>query len=82
MREVARGAIVRLLNGQGVACADAVVIQSAAFSALPSVLICPVTYEEVDAPLLRIAVSDGPGSGLPGRAWAMVELLSVRPRTS
>lgn len=77
MPELARGAVVRLVDGDGAPCGTAVVAQSSAFAALPSVLICPLTYETVDAPLLRIEVSDSRDCGLPGPAWIMVELLTA-----
>jgi len=80
MREIARGDIVHLLDERGAACTVAVVVQSAVFSALPSLLICPVTYEDVDAPLLRVPVGQSPETGLPAPAWAMAELLTAVPQ--
>jgi len=80
MREVGRGDIVRLLDDRGAPDLAAVVVQSTAFSALPSLLICPLTYEEVDAPMLRVSVGGGGDTGLPGPAWAMPELLTAVPR--
>lgn len=80
MREIARGDIVRLRDERGVPCAAALVVQSTAFSALPSLLICPLTYEEIDAPMLRVAVGGSSETGLPQPAWAMTELLTAVPR--
>jgi hypothetical protein len=80
MREVERGDIVHLLGDQGAGSVLAVVVQSTAFGALPSLLICPITDEEVDAPLLRIPVGDESALGLAGPAWAMIELVTAVPR--
>jgi mRNA interferase MazF len=80
MREVARGDIVRLLDDQGTTFAAAVVVQSTVFSGLPSLLVCPCSYEPVDAPLLRVPLGESADTGLPEQAWAMVELLTAVPR--
>jgi mRNA-degrading endonuclease toxin of MazEF toxin-antitoxin module len=82
MNEIDRGDIIHLVDDQGVASLTAVVVQSLAFAALPSLLICPLSYEEVDAPILRIPVGDGGNLGLAGPAWAMAELLTAVPRAT
>ena len=80
MHEVERGDIVYLLGSQGSASVAAIVVQSTAFSGLPSLLICPLTDEEIDAPLLRVKVHENGEKGLPRPVWAMVELLTAVPR--
>jgi mRNA interferase MazF len=78
MIEISRGDVVMLRatpaqkDGQ-----IAVVIQSPLFASLPSVLVCPLATDELDAPLLRIRVDSSERLPLPMAGWIMVELLSA-----
>jgi mRNA interferase MazF len=74
MADLARGDVVFLSGGDSASQHLGVVVQSAAFAALPSVLICPLTEEEIDAPLLRVRLTPSDDLPLPGPVWAMAEL--------
>ena len=57
----------------------AVVVQSDLFDATNSLVICPLTTEGHDAPLLRVAVRPSPTLRLAVPSWVMVEkITSVR----
>lgn len=59
----------------------ALVIQSDAFDALPSVTVLRLTSELHDAPLFRIAVQPTPENGLRVTSQVMVDLAVTLPRT-
>jgi mRNA interferase MazF len=56
-----------------------VVLQSDAFSREESVTICPLTSDprSADAPLLRVPVAAGPGTGLELESWAMADKITT-----
>lgn len=57
----------------------AVVVQSDLFDATKSLVICPLTTQGHDAPLLRVAVRPSPTLRLAVPSWVMVEkITSVR----
>lgn len=55
----------------------AVVIQDDLFSGTDSVTVCPFTTVEVDAPLLRLAISADAGSGISSDSIAMVDKVTT-----
>lgn len=57
----------------------ALVVQADAFDATDSVVVCLITSEALDSPLLRIKLS-GAGTGLEGPSWVMVETLTAIAR--
>lgn len=54
----------------------AIVVQSDAFSGTDSIVVCLITSEPLDAPLLRIPVRDQ-GAGLERASWVMVDKLTA-----
>ena len=54
----------------------AVVVQSDLFDATNSLVICPLTTQGHDAPLLRVAVQPSPTLRLAVPSWVMVEKIS------
>jgi mRNA interferase MazF len=59
----------------------ALIIQADAFHAIPSVTIAPLTGEIYEAPLLRITVPAGGGSGLRKVSQVMVDKITTVPRS-
>ncbi len=55
----------------------AVVVQSDVFNATSSLVICPLTTQARDAPLLRVAVRPSPGLRLAAPSWVMVEKITT-----
>lgn len=60
----------------------ALVVQDDRFSATESVTICPLTSTYVDAPLLRVPVLHGPGSGLDRDSYLMVDKVTTVRRSN
>ncbi|MGC8525318.1 MAG: type II toxin-antitoxin system PemK/MazF family toxin [Acidibrevibacterium sp.] len=57
----------------------AVIVQSDVFDGTHSLVVCPLTTEARDAPLLRVAVQPSPTLRLAAPSWVMVEkITSVR----
>jgi len=54
----------------------AVIIQSDAFEATFTVLICPFTSEEIEIPDMRFAVEPSPKNGLRARSWLMLDKIT------
>jgi mRNA interferase MazF len=59
----------------------ALIIQADAFDAVPSITVAPVTSDIYDAPLLRITVPAGAGSGLRKASQVMVDKITTVPRS-
>jgi mRNA-degrading endonuclease toxin of MazEF toxin-antitoxin module len=57
-----------------------VIIQSDAFAALPSVLVVPITFERIDARILRVPIDATDALPISSAAWAAVELTTAIPR--
>lgn len=55
----------------------AVVVQSDLFAGTRSLIVCPLTTEGRDAPLLRVAVTPGPALPLAAPCWVMVEKITA-----
>lgn len=55
----------------------AVVVQSDLFAETRSLIVCPLTTEGRDAPLLRVAVTLGPALPLAAPCWVMVEKITA-----
>ena len=61
----------------------ALVVQSDLFNEThASVTICPITSDQVDAPLFRLTVPGGPRTGLRRVSQIMVDKIVTVPRTS
>jgi len=58
----------------------ALVIQADAFDLHPSVTVLPLTSELHDAPLFRVTVGPGKGTGLDKRSQVMVDKATTVPR--
>ncbi len=57
----------------------AIIVQSDLIADVDSVILCPLTTFERDAPLFRVSVDAGPSTGLRHRSQVMVEKIrSVR----
>ena len=58
-----------------------VVVQSDFFNEThPSLTLCPITSHLLDAPLYRIAIEPGPGTGLKSPSQVMVDKIMTVPR--
>lgn len=55
----------------------AVIVQADVFDGTASVIVCPLTSVEVDAPLLRVPVEPTDALPLSGRSWVMVEKVTA-----
>jgi len=55
----------------------AVVIQSDRLTAIPTVIVCPLTSEQVDAPLVRLTIAPSSSNGLRQPSQAMVDKLQA-----
>ena len=55
----------------------AVVVQSDLFAETRSLVVCPLTTETQDAPLLRVPVTPGPALPLAAPCWVMVEKITA-----
>jgi len=55
----------------------AVVVQSDLFAETRSLIVCPLTTEGRDAPLLRVPVTPGPALPLAAPCWVMVEKITA-----
>lgn len=58
----------------------ALVLQSDAFSVIPSVTLAPLTTELLDAPLLRLSVSPTPENGLRTHSQVMIDKVMTVPK--
>ncbi len=58
----------------------ALIVQADAYAQHPSITILPLTSELQDAPLLRVAVEPGVGTGLRLRSQVMVDKATTIPR--
>ena len=58
----------------------ALVVQADAYAEHPSVTVLPLTSELHDAPLLRVTVEPGGGTGLRLRSQVMVDKATTIPR--
>ncbi len=58
----------------------ALVVQTDAYAEHPSVTVLPLTSELHDAPLLRVTVEPGAGTGLRLRSQVMVDKATTIPR--
>lgn len=81
MVEITRGSVVVIGKPVKGLRRFAVIIQSDAFAPLPSVLVAPLTFDEVDAPLLRVRLDSSDTLPMDSTAWIMVELVTAIPRT-
>ena len=59
----------------------ALIIQADAFDAIASITVAPVTSEVYDAPLLRIPLPAGAGSGLRKPSQVMIDKITTVPRS-
>ncbi len=55
----------------------AVIVQADVFDGTTSVIVCPLTGVEVDAPLLRVPVERSDALPLSGPSWVMVEKVTA-----
>lgn len=55
----------------------AVVVQSDLFAETLSLIVCPLTTEAREAPLLRVPVTPGPALPLAAPCWVMVEKITA-----
>ncbi|SOD99982.1 type II toxin-antitoxin system PemK/MazF family toxin [Caenispirillum bisanense] len=77
-----RGAIV-LVAGSGPYSRKprpAVVVQAEEFGGTESIVVCPLTTHDVDAPLFRPSFAPGEASGLQQVSYAMVDKIYAIPR--
>ena len=80
--EISRGAIVVIGEAVKSVRRLGVVVQADIFGGLLSVLVCPLTTEDVDAPLLRIRLDPSDQLPLQSVSWIMVEHLTAIPRNT
>jgi mRNA interferase MazF len=61
---------------------SALIVQADVYAEHPSVTVLPLTSELIDAPLLRVSVEPGAGTGLRRRSQVMVDkgVVSPNPR--
>jgi len=79
---VSRGDLVKIaVSGEYGKPRPALVIQSDALDAHPSVVVLPLTSELHKAPLFRINVGPGMGTGLREQCQVMVDKVTTVPRT-
>jgi mRNA interferase MazF len=79
--EISRGAIVIIGKPVKGVTKMGVIVQADIFGTLPSVLVCPITDVEIDAPLLRIRLDPSDTLPLAKSMWIMAELLTAIPRS-
>lgn len=58
----------------------ALIVQADVYAEHPSVTVLPLTSELIDAPLLRVGVEPGAGTGLRLRSQVMVDKATTIPR--
>jgi mRNA interferase MazF len=58
----------------------ALIVQADLYAGHPSVTVLPLTSELIDAPLLRVSVEPGAGTGLRLRSQVMVDKATTIPR--
>ena len=59
-----------------------VIVQDDRFDATPSVTVCPLTTNPVDAPLIRIAVEPTAATGIEQLSQIMVDKITTMPRAN
>ena len=59
----------------------AVIVQENAFAETLSLVVCPLTSEPIDAPILRIQVEPTPANGLRHTSRLMVDKLTTVPKS-
>lgn len=59
----------------------AVIVQENAFAETLSIVVCPLTSEPIDAPILRIQVETTPANGLRNTSRLMVDKLTTVPKS-
>jgi len=76
---VKKGDIVTVAAGTGYAGKPrpAVIVQEERVEGMLSEVICPLTSEEVNAPLVRLAVRPSEENGLRNPSWIMVDKIGV-----
>lgn len=78
-----RGDIVTVAGGvYATKPRPALVIQDDRFDATDSLTVCPFTSTEVDAPLLRVAVTADQGNGLQRDSFLMVDKITTIRRSN
>lgn len=80
--EFSRGSVVTIGKGGKGVRRLGVVLQADFLAGLPSVMVCPLTTDEVDAPLLRVRLDPSDTLPLQSVSWIMVELLTAIPRST
>jgi mRNA interferase MazF len=58
----------------------AIIVQSDAFDATNSIVICPLTHIDVDAEPIRFAVEPSPSNGLVKRSFIMTDKITALPK--
>ncbi|KEF40741.1 MAG: growth inhibitor PemK [Cyanobium sp. CACIAM 14] len=78
-----RGEIWSMAGGPGDASKPrpAVILQDDGFSETLSIVVCPLTSEPIDAPILRLLVEPTPRNGLRATSRLMVDKLTTLPRS-
>ncbi|WP_137122760.1 type II toxin-antitoxin system PemK/MazF family toxin [Segeticoccus rhizosphaerae] len=59
-----------------------VIIQDDRFDATASVTVCPMTTNQVDAPLIRIPIPSNPSTGIEQPSQLMVDKITTMPRAN
>lgn len=59
-----------------------VIVQDGRFDATTSVTVCPLTTNQVEAPLTRIGVEPHRMTGLDQQSWLMVDKVTTMPRAN
>ena len=59
----------------------AIIVQSDAFDATNSIVVCPLTHIEVDAEPIRFPVEPSPANGLSIRSFVMTDKIAALPKT-
>jgi len=83
VHDVRRGDIVLVAGGvYDRKPRPAVVLQDDLFASTDSLTVCPLTTTDVDAPLLRLAVSANSTTGIDALSWAMVDKVTTVRRSN
>lgn len=81
MEAVRRGDLVTVsIGGPYGKPRPALVLQSDAFAAIPSITLAPLTSDLIDAPLLRLTVEPTPANGLRAASQVMIDKVMTVPR--
>jgi mRNA interferase MazF len=75
---VKRGDIWRVSGGPDYAGKPrpAIILQDDVFDATASIIVCPLTTHQVDAPLIRLAVEPSERNGLRSPSYAMIDKIT------